>query len=140
MCASIEVHSVGTEYLEITGLEVEGSNVANFGYTDECVGFSHPPGSTCAFDVTICPASTKSELSAVLVVHQNLPGPPSYVTLSGTSRCSAGSSSNTDGCGSGTSTDVPVVPTTIAPPTLVPEVSDVVPTIPTVTRDLESGP
>ncbi|WP_016691710.1 hypothetical protein [Rhodococcus rhodochrous] len=140
VCASIEVHSVGTEYLEVTGLEVEGSNVADFGYTDDCVGYSHAPGTSCVLDVAIYPASTDSDLSAVLVVHQNLPGPPSYVTLSGASRCSAGSSSNTEGCGGGTSSDVSVLPTTPGPPTLIPSGSIEVPTVPPITRDLESGP
>lgn len=129
-CGPIEVLSVGTEDLQVTSLELEGPNVAGFDYSGDCS--SVVSGSSCSLLVTIYSAVDEGEFDAVLVINQNLPGPPTYVTLSGAASCTT-ESSNGDDCGGVTTGSSPSVPST-------PGVSDRVPVSTSSEDDLVPEP
>ena len=81
-CPSLDVRSVGTADLRVTGVEIEGGSDGEFRATPNCPS-PLPPNGTCSVAVEFHPV-TAGPRQAVLVVHQNLPGPASHITLQGT--------------------------------------------------------
>jgi hypothetical protein len=81
-CPSLDVRSVGTADLQVTSVEIEGGSDGEFRGTANCPA-PLPPGGSCSVSVEFHPA-TAGPRQAVLVLHQNLPGPASRITLQGT--------------------------------------------------------
>jgi hypothetical protein len=85
-CAEISVTSTGKTALRITSFEFDGSNPKEFVVDKKnstCKeGAELSPADSCSISVVFKPARPGGR-SARLVVHQNLPGAPSYVSLSG---------------------------------------------------------
>jgi hypothetical protein len=81
-CPSLDVRSVGTADLRVTSVEVEGGPDGEFRATANCPA-PLPPDGSCSISVEFHPA-TAGPRQGVLVLHQNLPGPASRVTLQGT--------------------------------------------------------
>jgi hypothetical protein len=80
-CDQIPVHSVGTSTLKITSLERDGDNPDDFNIVKSCRG-KLKPDTSCSIEISFTPKEA-GDRSAVLVVHQNLPGPASEVKLTG---------------------------------------------------------
>jgi hypothetical protein len=81
-CGRLDVRSTGTEELRLTGFEVEGASDGEFVVPEDCAG-PLAPGGSCQIAVRFHPLAAGPR-QAVLVIHQNLPGPATRVTLSGT--------------------------------------------------------
>ena len=77
------VRSTGRAPLRVTGVELRGEAAADYQARpgDGCASID--PGGRCGIEVTFTPR-VLGPRTATLVVHQNLPGPASTVTLSGT--------------------------------------------------------
>jgi hypothetical protein len=80
-CPSLDVRSVGTADLQVTSVEVEGGSDGEFRATANCPA-PLPPNGSCSISVEFHPA-TAGPRQAVLVLHQNLPGPAIRITLQG---------------------------------------------------------
>jgi hypothetical protein len=81
-CESLDVSSVGTGELRLTGFEVEGAPDGEFTVPEDCAG-PVARRTPCRITVRFRPLAAGPR-QAVLVIHQNLPGPPTRVTLAGT--------------------------------------------------------
>jgi hypothetical protein len=81
-CPSLDVRSVGTTDLQVTSVEIEGGSDGEFRATANCPA-PLPPNGSCSVSVEFHPASAGPR-QAVLVLHQNLPGPANRITLQGT--------------------------------------------------------
>ncbi|MET0134527.1 MAG: hypothetical protein ABW215_13165 [Kibdelosporangium sp.] len=84
-CDEITVRSVGAKPLKVTSMEFKGSNGDEFTVNRKnttCLKAEIKPGSSCVISVTFEPAETGTR-EARIIVHQNLPGPASEVTLTG---------------------------------------------------------
>jgi hypothetical protein len=88
-CPSLDVRSVGTADLRVTGVEVEGGT--EFVPTMNCPAPLTPPDGSCSVSVEFHPTAAGPH-QAVLVVHQNLPGPATRVPLQGTGVATDGGS------------------------------------------------
>jgi hypothetical protein len=88
-CPSLDVRSVGTADLQVTGVEVEGGT--EFVPTMNCPAPLTPPDGSCSVSVEFHPTAAGPR-QAVLVVHQNLPGPATRVPLEGTGVATDGGS------------------------------------------------
>ncbi|WP_158879734.1 hypothetical protein [Amycolatopsis anabasis] len=85
-CPAIEVRSTGGAPLKITKLEFDGPHRAEFAVDrtgTDCGAANLDPGDECAITLRFTPAAPGNR-TARLVVHQNLPGPASFVKLTGT--------------------------------------------------------
>lgn len=80
-CPSLDVRSVGTADLRITGVEIEGGSDGEFRATANCPA-PLPTNGSCSVSVEFHPVAAGPR-QAVLVVHQNLPGPANRVPLGG---------------------------------------------------------
>lgn len=98
-CPALTVRSVGTADLRVTGVAVEGGPAGEFRATAACPG-PLPRGASCSIAVEFHPSGAGPR-QAVLVVHQNLPGPATRVTLHGTGQDQGGSSPGPDPSGPG---------------------------------------
>ena len=74
--------STGTGPLRLGGFELTG-NTADFAVDDQCRYLTLRPGRSCQPAVKFTPTA-RGIRSATLVIHQNLPGPATYVLLTGT--------------------------------------------------------
>ena len=81
-CPSLDVRSVGTADLQVTSVEIEGGSDGEFRATANCPS-PLPPNGSCSVSVEFHPV-TVGPRQAVLVLHQNLPGPANRITLQGT--------------------------------------------------------
>jgi hypothetical protein len=81
-CPSLDVRSIGTTDLQVTSVEIEGGSGEEFRATANCPA-PLPPNGSCSVSVEFHPA-TAGPRQAVLVLHQNLSGPASRITLQGT--------------------------------------------------------
>jgi hypothetical protein len=82
ICPSLDVRSVGTTDLRVTSVEIEGGSDGEFRATASCPS-PLPPDGSCSVSVEFQPV-TAGPRQAVLVLHQDLPGPASRITLQGT--------------------------------------------------------
>ncbi|HEY7488733.1 MAG TPA: hypothetical protein VH912_30110 [Streptosporangiaceae bacterium] len=85
-CDPIVVRSAGEAALLITGVEVTGSAAGDFTATPECTADSAlADGDSCTIQVTFHPTGSDAgaDRHAVVVVHQNLPGAPTTVEVTG---------------------------------------------------------
>jgi len=64
-------------------IEIDGSGAINSGFARNCANRTYEPGAVCAFEVVLVDGSPGEETEARLVIHQDLPGNPSYVDLVG---------------------------------------------------------
>src|SRR5262245_39157638 len=80
----VTITSEGGSALDITTVEVTGSDQRDFTASDECVGKALDPGETCEMRVHFQPTMA-GQRTATLVIHQNLPRPDrgTQVRLSG---------------------------------------------------------
>ncbi|WP_188189004.1 hypothetical protein [Nonomuraea sp. SYSU D8015] len=83
-CAK-EVHilSTGTATLKIDDIEFEGDSPGDFRHDDACANQALQAEDECTLKVWFEPAVAGAGSTAVLVIHQNLPGKPTYVSLTG---------------------------------------------------------
>jgi len=87
----VTIKSIGVVALDITRVEVSGTNSDDFTVGDECSGKSLDPEQSCTMTVQFQP-SAPGERDALLVIHQNLP-PPDHGTplqLAGTGQPQGG--------------------------------------------------
>jgi hypothetical protein len=82
---SITIESTGSEPLRITRVEFDGEGANEFTEGHECDGAELVRGDDCTLTLTFVPADAAGTRAARLVIHQNLPGPPTYVQLEATS-------------------------------------------------------
>ncbi|MFI7640984.1 hypothetical protein [Nonomuraea sp. NPDC049400] len=80
-----EVHilSTGTATLKISDIEFAGESAGDFRHDDACAHQDLEVNDECTLKVWFEPAVAGTSGSALLVIHQNLPGKPTYVRLSG---------------------------------------------------------
>jgi hypothetical protein len=76
------IGSIGTGQLRLGSFELSGDS-ADFAVNDHCRHHTLEPGQSCQPTVTFTPTAQGSR-SATLTIHQNLPGPPTHVLLTGT--------------------------------------------------------
>jgi hypothetical protein len=81
-CPPVEVRNDGTAEFQITGTELTGPSASEFNVTTSCTG-ALAPGASCRLTVEFHPAGTGPR-QAVLLIHQDLPGPANRVALQGT--------------------------------------------------------
>ena len=86
-CAErVTVRNAGDRPLRISDIEVDGRDAAAFTADpdSECRNHTLPGnGDDCAFTVVFSPRAPTGALEARLVIHQNLPGDPTFVPISG---------------------------------------------------------
>jgi hypothetical protein len=80
----VTIHSTGTAALIIGEIELDGENAADFQRAGRCENTRLQPGQECVFGMRFMPTGRWETRHARLVIHQNLPGPPSFLTLEGT--------------------------------------------------------
>ncbi|WP_347176942.1 choice-of-anchor D domain-containing protein [Parafrankia sp. EAN1pec] len=80
-CQPVTVESTGDDPLAVTSVEIVGSGAAAFSYTSDCEGASLPTGARCVVTPEYTPQGG-SDATATLVIHHNLAGPATEVTLS----------------------------------------------------------
>jgi hypothetical protein len=78
----VTIESTGTGQLRTGEIAFEGGEDL-FNRTDECVGKAIPADTPCRFTVTFAPTSDQGTVSATLVIHQNLRGPATRVSVEG---------------------------------------------------------
>ncbi|MFE3452054.1 hypothetical protein ACFXJ8_24350 [Nonomuraea sp. NPDC059194] len=89
LCASVNcaeevrILSTGTATLKILEIEFEGESPGSFQHDGACANQDLDVDDECVLRVWFEPATAGASGSAVLVIHQNLPGKPTYVRLSG---------------------------------------------------------
>jgi hypothetical protein len=79
---SVTITSTGDEALVIGTIEFDPPT-GEFTEDDECDGHDLAKDQQCQVIVTFAPSELAGTRSAKMVIHQNLPSPPSYVTLEG---------------------------------------------------------
>lgn len=80
---TLTVTSTGSDTLRIDDIAIDGAAAANFGHSGDCERRRLVPGETCTMVVQFTPSGTGGTLRARLVIHQNLPGDPTFVELQG---------------------------------------------------------
>jgi hypothetical protein len=80
-CPDVTVTSTGTKTLVIGDIELTGEDAGDFGYDRECEDRRLHAGESCTVRLTFDPGAGGGTRQAQLVIHQNLPGPASYVSL-----------------------------------------------------------
>jgi len=78
----INVSNTGTAAATFTSIGLTGTNIADFGQTNNCLP-SLPAGQSCTINATFSPAATGSFSAAVTLI-DNAPNSPQNVPLSGT--------------------------------------------------------
>ena len=82
----VTVHNAGDRPLRVGDIEVDGRDAAAFTADPdaECRNHTLPGnGDDCAFTVVVSPSAAAGAVEARLVIHQNLPGDPTFVPISG---------------------------------------------------------
>lgn len=79
----VTITSTGAARLRIDAIEVDGEAAARFGYDGDCAHRQLAPSQTCTLRVEFRQSGTGRTRHARLVINQNLPGPPTFVALSG---------------------------------------------------------
>jgi hypothetical protein len=85
-CAEpVTVQNLGDRPLKIYDIEVDGNDPGNFIPDPEqkCANRTLRPNEYCSFEVTYSPPAEGKAKAARLVINQNLPGDPTFVSLSG---------------------------------------------------------
>ncbi len=80
-CQPVTVESTGADPLTVTSVEIVGADAAAFSYTSDCEGAALPTGARCVVTPEYTPRGG-SGATASLVIHHNLAGPATEVTLS----------------------------------------------------------
>jgi hypothetical protein len=80
-CPSLAIRSTGTADIRITGIDIEGDSAGDFHQTADCPDRLRP-NARCSISVEFCPADAGTR-QATLVIHQNLPGPPTRIAIQG---------------------------------------------------------
>jgi hypothetical protein len=80
----VTIRSTGTAPLIIGEIELDGENAADFQRAGQCENLRLKPGQECVFEIQFMPTGRGETRHARLVIHQNLPGPPSFLALEGT--------------------------------------------------------
>ncbi|WP_327587950.1 hypothetical protein OHA25_13825 [Nonomuraea sp. NBC_00507] len=75
--------STGTTTLKIGDIELKGESPASFQHDGACENQDLDVDDECALRVWFEPATAGTDGSAVLVIHQNLKGDPTFVRLRG---------------------------------------------------------
>jgi hypothetical protein len=81
---TVSVRSTGSRDLEITGVQFDGAAAASFSQDGGCDGATLVRDEGCDIAIGFTPAGAGETAEARLVIHQNLPGTPSFVRLVGT--------------------------------------------------------
>jgi hypothetical protein len=79
---TVTITSTGDEVLTIATIEFD-PNSAEFAQHGTCEGHDLIKGDQCEVDVTFVPSGAAGTHYAQMVIHQNLPGKPTYVALEG---------------------------------------------------------
>ncbi|MEV4165010.1 hypothetical protein [Nonomuraea dietziae] len=83
-CAQdVLILSTGTTTLKIGDIELKGESPADFRHDDACANQNLDVDAECMLRVWFEPATAGADGSAVLVIHQNLKGDPTFVRLRG---------------------------------------------------------
>ena len=77
------IKSTGERLLNIDEIEFDGEAAADFGHGDGCEHRSLGEDEECSLSISFTPSGSVGARIARLVIHQNLPGPPTYVDLEG---------------------------------------------------------
>jgi hypothetical protein len=79
----VTVTSTGEEVLEIGVIEFDGDPSGEFGYGGNCGGQKLQEDQSCQISVSFTPSGAAGTRKATLLIHQNLKGPPTEVTVEG---------------------------------------------------------
>jgi hypothetical protein len=81
--SKVTIRSIGVKPLVVAAIEFDGPARARFKQTGACAQKQFVQDEACSFEVTFSPAGTSGKQVARLVINQNLPGPASFVDLTG---------------------------------------------------------
>jgi hypothetical protein len=93
----VTITSTGTSALQITSIQVTGSDPQDFTPGQDCTGTSLDPAKSCDLQVGFQPAAV-GQRQATLVIHQNLPPPDQGTTITLTGTGTDSSSADPDTC------------------------------------------
>jgi hypothetical protein len=82
----VRVSNAGTVPLEVGDIEVAGAYAASFRADPDAACAHHrleQSGDECSFDVVFTPSGTGERETATVLIHQNLPGDPTFLPVSG---------------------------------------------------------
>lgn len=79
----VTIKSTGEKSLRVTTIELEGEAASSFRHGGECENQSLLKDEDCSLNVSFASSGTGGNERARLIIHQNLPSPPTYVDLEG---------------------------------------------------------